>query len=136
MIVFPLFGDQTMPSKSRSIVHLSIFAFVLFCAFVLNGEPAAPDALPTPSLSDPTISPDGKQIAFAAHGDIWTVPIDGGEARLLISNPATESRPVYSPDGKYLAFVSTRTGGGDIYLFTFANGEVRRITFDDAPEVL
>jgi Tol biopolymer transport system component/C-terminal processing protease CtpA/Prc len=64
------------------------------------------------------------------------VPSAGGAAHILISNPATESRPVYSPDGKHLAFVSTRTGGGDIYLFTFATGDVRRITFDDAPEVL
>ena len=53
-------------------------------------------------------------------GDIWTVPSAGGEARLLVSHAATESRPVYSPDKKQLAFVSTRTGGGDIYVLTFA----------------
>ena len=43
---------------------------------------------------------------------------------------------VYSPDGKQLAFVSTRTGGGDIYVLTFATGDVRRVTFDDGPEQL
>ncbi|HLW98678.1 MAG TPA: S41 family peptidase [Candidatus Acidoferrales bacterium] len=87
-------------------------------------------------LYDPGISPDGSEIAFVSGGDIWTVPAAGGAAHLLISHPATESRPVYSPDGKQLAFVSTRTGGGDIYIFTFTTSEVRRLTFDDAPEVL
>ncbi len=83
-------------------------------------------------LYDPGISPDGSEIAFASGGDIWTAPAAGGVAHLLISDPATESRPVYSPDGKTLAFVSTRTGNGDIYIFDFATGQVRRLTFDDA----
>ncbi len=87
-------------------------------------------------LYDPGISPDGSEVAFVSGGDIWTAPSAGGDAHLLISNPATESRPVYSPDGKQLAFVSTRTGGGDIYVFTFATGDVRRMTFDDAAEQL
>ncbi len=85
-----------------------------------------------PSLATPAISPDGKEIAFASGGDIWTAPADGGEARLLISNPADESRPLYSPDGSKLAFVSTRTGGGDIYVLTLVTGALERITFSDS----
>src|ERR671926_391847 len=64
----------------------------------------------TPYFSDPALSPDASEIAFVSGGDIWTVPSKGGEARLLISHPDNESRPIYSPDGKYLAFTSTRTG--------------------------
>ncbi len=77
-----------------------------------------------PSLSDPAISPDGKEIAFASGGDIWTVAATGGDAHLLVTNPATESRPLYSPDGTRLAFVSTRTGAGNIYVLTLATGEL------------
>ena len=51
-------------------------------------------------------------------------PSTGGVARLLVSHPANESRPLYSPDGKRLAFISTRTGGGDIYVLTFATGDL------------
>ncbi len=87
-----------------------------------------------PYFGEPAISPDGAEIAFVSGGDIWTVPARGGEARLLVSHPATESVPHYSPDGKYLAFTSNRTGGGDVYLLTFATGELKRLTFDDAPE--
>ena len=91
---------------------------------------------PRPYFGEPAISPDGSEIAFVSGGDIWTVPARGGEARLLVSHPATESVPHYSPDGKYLAFTSNRTGSGDVYLLTFATGELKRLTFDDAPELV
>jgi tricorn protease len=91
---------------------------------------------PVPYFSDPAISPDRSEIAFVSGGDIWTVPTAGGEARLLVSHPATESRPVYSPDGKRLAFTSARTGNGDIYVLTFDTGDLKRVTFDDSSELL
>ena len=87
-----------------------------------------------PSLSDPSISPDRSEIAFVSGGDIWTVPASGGQARLLVSHPATESRPLYSPDGRKVAFTSTRTGGGDVYAVDLSTGELKRLTFDDVPE--
>ena len=60
----------------------------------------------------------------------------GGEAHLLVSHPAYDSRPLYSPDGTKLAFLSTRTGNGDIYVMTLATGALQRITFDDVAEQL
>src|SRR5215469_9326367 len=89
-----------------------------------------------PYLTEPAISPDLSEIAFVSGGDIWTVPTSGGDAHLLVSNPATETRPLYSPDGTRLAFVSTRTGSGDIYVLTIAAGELKRLTFDDGLDQL
>ncbi len=86
-----------------------------------------------PSFATPALSPDGKELAFASGGDIWTAPATGGIAHLLISDPAEESRPLYSPDGKRLAFQSTRTGSNDVYVLTFATGTLQRITYTDAP---
>ncbi|GAA4503710.1 S41 family peptidase [Hymenobacter ginsengisoli] len=96
---------------------------------------AAPPAA-LPYFSEPAVSPDRQEIAFVSGGDVWTVPVAGGEARLLVAHPATESRPLYAPDGKSLAFISTRTGNGDIYLLTFATGELKRLTFDDGLDQL
>ncbi len=87
---------------------------MLLVALAASTWVAAADAVP--SLAEPALSPDAAEIAFVSGGDIWSVPAKGGEARLLISHPATESRPLYSPDGKHLAFVSTRDGRGDIYV--------------------
>src|SRR6266850_6858776 len=91
---------------------------------------------PLPSFAEPGISPDGATIAFVSGGDIWEVPARGGDARLLVSHPATESRPLFSPDGKRLAFASSRTGNGDVYVLTLATGEISRLTFDDANELV
>ncbi|HEX8339193.1 MAG TPA: hypothetical protein VF621_20900, partial [Pyrinomonadaceae bacterium] len=101
-----------------------------------RAQAAAPRAEPRPYFYEPAISPDRREIAFVSGGDVWTAPAEGGEARLLVSHPATELRPLYSPDGRQLAFVSTRTGNGDIYVLDFASGEVRRVTFDDGGEQL
>ena len=93
-------------------------------------------AEPRPYFTEPDLSPDRKEMAFVSGGDIWTVPATGGIASLLVSHPANEARPLYSPDGRQLAFISTRTGNGDIYLLTFATGELKRLTFDDALDQL
>src|SRR5215470_16550987 len=89
-----------------------------------------------PYFTEPSIAPNRAEIAFVSGGDIWTAPLAGGEARLLVAHPATESRPIYSPDGTRLAFVSSRTGNGDLYVLNLTAGELKRITFDDSAEVL
>src|SRR5205085_1337279 len=78
----------------------------------------------------------GREIVFASGGDIWSASVDGGEARLLVSDPALESRPLFSPDGTRVAFVSTRTGNGDVYVLDLASGAVKRVTYDAAAETL
>ena len=87
-------------------------------------------------MTEPSLSPDKNEIAFISGGDIWSVSADGGQARLLVSHPANESRPFFSPDGKQLAFVSNRTGNGDIYILDFVSGDLRRLTYDDSPDQL
>src|SRR5438132_1570159 len=108
---------------------LMVVVFLLSTAAALNGATE-------PAFSEPSFSPDGREIAFVSGGDIWTVPATGGEARLLIANPSNETRPLYSPDGTQLAFNSNRTGNGDIYVLDLSSGDVRRLTFDDGNEEL
>ena len=87
-------------------------------------------------MTEPALSPDRREIAFVSGGDIWTVSADGGTASLLVSHPATESKPLFSPDGRRLAFVSNRTGGGDIYVLNLDTNDLQRLTFDDALDSL
>ena len=93
-------------------------------------------AAPRPALAEPSLSPDGVEIAFVSGGDIWTAPANGGTASLLITDPATEGRPLFSPDGRELAFTSNRNGASNIYVMALATGQVRRLTVSDSTERL
>lgn len=111
---------------SRSLI---LGALVLFAS-------AATFAQTNVYMTEPSLSPDRKEIAFVSGGDIWSVPSEGGVARLLVSHPANESKPLFSPDGRFLAFGSNRTGNGDIYILDLASGSLRRLTFDDVNDQL
>ena len=123
-------------------MHTSSASRLLGCLLTLAvtspsmGQARPPAPTPKFAFAEPSLSPDGAEVAFVSGGDIWTVPAGGGEARLLVSHPDNESRPLYSPDGKYLAFASSRTGNGDIYLLTLETGAIKRLTYDDGAEVL
>ena len=80
------------------------------------------------------ISPDGSTIAFAYKGDIFTVPVTGGQARQITSNSAFDSRPVWSPDGSRIAFASYRMGSADVFIVSRDGGEPKRITTHSANE--
>src|SRR5258707_5178626 len=43
------------------------------------------------------VSPDGKEIAFDLLGDIYTIPIGGGEAKALTTGIEWDMQPRYSP---------------------------------------
>tara|TARA_R110000851_G_scaffold333554_1_gene516444 strand:+ start:24639 stop:27821 length:3183 start_codon:yes stop_codon:yes gene_type:complete len=62
------------------------------------------------------VSPDGKHLVFDLLGDIYQIPIAGGEATPLAQGTAWQMQPVYSPDGKYIAFTSDEDGGDNIWI--------------------
>ena len=62
------------------------------------------------------ISPDGKTIVFDLLGDLYTVPIDGGDAKAIASGLPFEGQPKFSPDGKSIAYVSDRTGAENLWI--------------------
>ncbi len=85
-------------------------------------------------LRYPSISPDGKNVAFSYKGDLYVVDSEGGEARQLTSNPAYDYSPVWSPDGKTVAFASDRYGNFDIYKVSVEGGVPVRLTTNSAKE--
>lgn len=62
------------------------------------------------------VSPDGQEIVFDLLGDIYVMPISGGEARVLASGVAWDMQPRYSPNGRQIAFTSDRGGGDNIWV--------------------
>src|SRR5436189_406020 len=86
------------------------------------------------------VSPDGKTIVFELLGDLYTVPVAGGEAtRLPLSDtaqkdgdtPAFDSQPRFSPDGKWIAFLSDRGGNDNLWYAKSDGSEPKQLTRDN-----
>ena len=98
------------------------------------------DILNVPNLSDPQLSPDGKQIVYVlAEPDwkankrishLWRVNADGSGSVQLTQGADGENSPLWSPDGKTIAFLAKRGDdeAAQIYLLPAAGGEGRRLT--------
>ena len=74
------------------------------------------------------VSPDGREVAFDLLGDIYSVPITGGEAHALTSGGAWDMQPRYSPNGREIAFTSDRGGGDNIWAMGRDGSAPRAIT--------
>ena len=79
-------------------------------------------------MQQPAISPDGTTICFSYMSDLWTVPIEGGEAKRLTVSKGNDSYPSYSPDGKTIAFNSNRDGFWGTYLIPAEGGTAECIS--------
>ncbi|WP_374660374.1 amidohydrolase family protein [Phenylobacterium sp.] len=74
------------------------------------------------------VSPDGKEVVFDLLGDLYVMPIAGGEARALTTGMAWDMQAKYSPDGRWIAFTSDRGGGDNIWVMPRAGGEARQVS--------
>jgi dipeptidyl aminopeptidase/acylaminoacyl peptidase len=88
-------------------------------------------------VASPTISPDGKWIAYSVAtpdmdanrnaSNIWIVPAAGGAA-IQLTQSGHDSAPTWSPDSKTLAFISSRDGNSQLYVLSMEGGESHAIT--------
>ncbi len=77
------------------------------------------------------VRPDGEEIVFDLLGDIYTIPIDGGEAKALTSGFPWDMQPRYSPDGKSIAFTSDRGGGDNIWIMDRDGADPTAVSEED-----
>jgi imidazolonepropionase-like amidohydrolase/Tol biopolymer transport system component len=85
--------------------------------------------------SNVTVSPDGSTLVFDMLGDIYSVPISGGEATALASGIEWNYQPRFSPDGRRIAFVSDRAGGDNLWIMNADGSDPRAVT-DEAEHLV
>jgi Tol biopolymer transport system component/imidazolonepropionase-like amidohydrolase len=74
------------------------------------------------------VSPDGRTVVFDLLGDIYSIPIGGGEARLLAGGYAYNVQPRFSPDGRHIAFTSDRDGMDNLWIMEADGSNPRQVT--------
>jgi len=78
----------------------------------------------------PSVSPDGKKLAFTAAGKIWVQDLPAGEPRRLTPDSFTsfELSPAFSPDGKWIAFTSFDDTAGDLFRIAASGGSPEKLS--------
>jgi TolB protein len=80
-------------------------------------------------------SPDGKTIIFTrpdhGSGNIFAIPVEGGEEKALTTGSGISDDPDYSPDGKYIYFNSDRSGTEQIWRMHPDGSAPEQMTNDD-----
>jgi Tol biopolymer transport system component len=69
------------------------------------------------------VSPDGQTIAFDLLGDLYSMPITGGQATRLTSGMGHDMQPRFSPDGEQIVFVSDRSGDNNVWRMPAVGGD-------------
>lgn len=109
--------------------HAFIFSLLIFSSVTLLGQLAE-----NKFTIDPALTPDAETIIFSHDGDLWKVPVEGGQATRLTAMDGEETRPNVSPDGKWLAFSGTQNGNKDIFMMPLEGGTIRQLTYHQASD--
>lgn len=63
-----------------------------------------------------SVDAHGDNLVFDLLGDLYTLPVAGGEAKRLTEGPAWDQDPRWSPDGSKVLYVSDRGGNQEIWV--------------------
>jgi Tol biopolymer transport system component/imidazolonepropionase-like amidohydrolase len=136
-----MFDHDPRPFRSfRACVSFAILATLLPAG--LGAQVSGDTALALPIRGDRTISfetdegtwmsldvsPDGQTILFDLVGDLYVVPMGGGEARRITSGIAWDCMPRFSPDGRQVAFISDRSGSDNLWVMNLDGTGLRQVT--------
>ena len=74
------------------------------------------------------VSPDGETIVFDYLGDLFTIPVTGGDATQLTSGMAFDAQPRFSPDGSRIVYTSDADGGQNIWIRSLDGSEAKQVS--------
>src|SRR5262245_12179110 len=136
-----------MTIRQRRPAAAVLFATAALVSLVLDDRGGAQarralsiaDVVNGARLSDPTLSPDGRLVAFVhtpidrdsgkRNADIYVVPAHGSAAPLLVAGgPATQNAPRFLPDSKRLVYLSGTDDSSQVFSVAGGGGEPKQLT--------
>jgi imidazolonepropionase-like amidohydrolase/Tol biopolymer transport system component len=81
-------------------------------------------------IREPSLSPDGRRMAFTALGKVWVMALPGGTPRrLTTATNMVEMSPTWTPDGQSVTYATwVDAAGGDILQVSADGGTPRNLT--------
>jgi len=129
--------DQRMKKIALSL-FCCLFMANLFAQKTATQSLEPIDVFQMENISDPQISPDGKQVVYVRNfrdvmtdrtlSNLWIVDFDGQNNRPLTTGNQNDSSPRWSPDGTQLLYRSNRDGTAQYYLRWLASGAEAKLT--------
>jgi Tol biopolymer transport system component len=82
------------------------------------------------------VTRDGKEIFFELLGDIYKLPIGGGDATRVTDGTPYDAQPKVSPDGTWIAFISDRNGSDNLWIAKVDGKEPRKLSNESQDAVI
>lgn len=83
----------------------------------------------TQGASEIAVSPEGKEIAFILHGDVFVTSVEYKTTKQITNTPEQERDIDFAPDGRSLIYASERNGLWQIYQASLADKEEKQFTY-------
>ena len=83
----------------------------------------------TSGATEIRLAPDGKEIAFIMHGDVYVTSIDYKTTKQITDTPEQERHLDYAPDGRSIVYASERSGIWQLYRTYINNKEEKQFTY-------
>lgn len=77
------------------------------------------------------VSPDGKTLVVDLLGDLYLLPVNGGEARALTHSISWDHQARFSPDGKQIAYISDAGGGDNVWVMNVDGSNAHAVSTED-----
>jgi Tol biopolymer transport system component len=115
------------PSTTASVI-VALMVAVLLHPAVTEAQRRVTFTVSEGTWMNLDVSPDGETIVFDLLGDLYTLPMAGGQARRITEGRAYDTQPRWSPDGRSIAFASDRSGSDNIWTVAPDGSELRAVT--------
>ncbi len=117
----------------RLLLTLTLLLFTLNSHAQVSNKMEMLDIFNLEYVSDPQISPDGKQVIYVRNfkdimtdrnlSNLWIVNFDGSQNRPLTTGEQNDRSPQWSHDGSKVAYFSNKSGQTELYLRWMDSGD-------------